>query len=324
MKQNLNDLLASTTENRVYLLHSPESCSIHLTFLLERLQKKIFPTTKYQFQVDRYFKFAEIDNILDNISLFAEQNIIELNFKTKPLASQEEDLLKLIKRIDTNSFLFITTDKLSATSSSWIKKINEIGIVIGILDTDTVPIIHYLLKEAKIAIDTPALNLLLELNHGNIPELMQEINRLILLHHENYIITVDDIQKVDNAIYNIYTLSNAYLAGDLAKSQEILENIFREAADAILIMWIMNEDVKKLLKIKAKLKAGTNLTTAITELRIWGDAINNFKIGARRISYNTLLEVLDMLANLDMNIKGVKNDSPKLLLLTIIKTLCKK
>lgn len=324
MKQNLNDLLSLNNDNNIYVLHSAPACYPYVVFLLDRLQKNLSNTTKYQFQVDRYFKFNDIDNILDNGSLFAEQNIIELNFKTKPLMNQEEELLKLINRIDDNSFLFITTDKLTSTSSKWLKKIDEVGIIVGVNETDTGIIVRNLLQTAKLTIDNTAMSLLLELNAGNIPELMQEINRLTFLCPENHTITINDIQSSDNAQYNIYELSNAYLAGDIHKSRKILDNIYHESADAILIMWMINEDIKKLLKIKAKLKDNININTAIGELRVWGDTINNLKIASNRVSYNSLLEILDKLANLDMSIKGVYNTPPQTILVKILEVLCLK
>lgn len=324
MKQNLNDILARPSDKHIYLLHASPECYSHVMFSLKQLQKALTSAIKYQFQADRYFKFAEIDNILDNDSLFAEQNIIELNFKTKPTIAQENDLLKIMAKINENSYLFIMTEKLTTFSSSWCKKINEIGSIIGLSEADTTVVIQNLLQEAKLTIDNTALNLLLELNLGNIPALMQEITRLTFLCAENHKITVADIESTNNAEYNVYALSNAYLSGDLAKSNKILDNIYQEPGDAILISWMINEDVKKLLKIKARLKDGTNINTAISELRVWGDAVNNLKIASGRISYNTLLNVLDMLANLDMSIKGVQSTPPKIILQKTIETLCKK
>lgn len=324
MKQNLNDILISPSDKHIYLLHASPECYSYVIFSLELLQKKIINAVKYQFQADRYFKFAEIDKILDNDSLFSEQNIIELNFKTKPTVAQENDLLKVIAKINENSYLFITTEKLSAFSNAWCKKINEMGSIIGLSEDDTPIVIRHLLQESKLTIEPKALNLLLELNAGNIPALMQEITRLTFLCPENHKITVADIESTDNAEYNVYSLSNTYLSGDLAKSRKILDNIFQEPGDAILITWMINEDVKKLLKIKARLKDGANIHTAVSELRTWGEAVNHLKNASGRISYSSLLNILDMLANLDMSIKGVQSTPPEIILLQIIQTLCKK
>lgn len=324
MKLNLNDALTSVQKSRVYVLHGTEECYPYISFALDKIQKSITNVVKHQFQVDRYFKFDEVNSLLDNVSLFTEQNLIDLNFKTKPTLAQEEDLIKLINKIDENSFLFITTDKLTNTTSNWLKAANEAGSVIAVSESDTASIISYMCSESKLKINNSALNLLLELNSGNIPELMQETTRLTHLYPDNYEISVNDIQSSDNVQYNIYQLSNAYLSGNLAQSQKILDNIYHEAADAILITWLINEDIKKLLKIKARQKDKINIDRAISELRVWGDAITNLKIATNRISYNSLLDALDQLSILDMAVKGINNENVYIVLLQIIELMCSK
>ena len=325
MKQNLSDILTASVDKQsnIYVLHGVESHYAYIRFVLDHLQYKLENVNKFQFQVDRYFKFDGIHHLLDNGSLFAEQNLIELNFKTKPTSAHEEELVKLLAKLDCNSHLFITTDKLTSTTNSWMKKVNEVnGVIIAVNESDTLPIINYLLKTAHLTINKNALNLLLELNSGNVPELMQEINRLILLYPQNHEISVNDIQGLNNSTYNVYQLSNAYLSGNLEMSQKILAQIYTEAADAILILWIINEDLKKLLKIKAKLKENLNINAAISELRVWGDAIHNLKTASSRLSYNNLLEILEILSELDMVIKGVGEGDIQTILNRILKKIC--
>lgn len=325
MKLNLSDALnAKNNASHIYVFHAVEECYPYINFAVDKIQKGISNVVKHQFQVDRYFKFDEVNSLLDNVSLFAEQNLIDLNFKTKPTAAQENDLVKLINKIDDNSFLFITTDKLTGAASSWLKAANDLGTVIAVTEEDTSTIISYMCRESNLKISNSALNLLLSLNSGNIPELMQEITRLTLLHPENHEISASDIQSSDNAQYNIYQLSNAYLSGDLAHSQKILDNLYHEPADAILITWIISEDIRKLIKIKARVKDKVSVDKAISELRVWGDAISNLKKASNRISYNNLLDVLDKLSLLDMAVKGINNESVYLALLQIIKTICSK
>lgn len=322
MQQNLSDLFKNTQQHNVFLMHNAEEYAPFTEFAKTFLQKPFESTVKYQFHVDRFFKFTELSTILDNASLFAEKNLIELYFKTKPTANQENDLLSLIKHIDDNSYLFIFTDKLSALSSAWIKEVDSRGVVVAIKEIDTVSVIKKILEEHNLQIEQAALNQLLELHTGNPAELMQEITRLSLFYPPNHKISHQDIQKTDNSQYNIYQLSGAYLAADLAKSIAVLDNLYTEPADAILITWVINEDLKKLLKLKAMLKKGISVSSAITQLKVRFDTAKYLQDAEKRLSYASLLEIQDLLANLDLVVKGLKKSDPKVILSKIIKLLC--
>lgn len=324
MIQNLNNLLKEKTAAQICLIHAPDTCYPYVNFTLQYLYTQFGEVNRYKFVADRYFSFAEIHQILGNNSLFAEKNLIEISYKTKPTVAQADELNNLLERVDADTFFIVTTDKLTSLTSAWAKTFNQRGSIIGITEADTPTIIKHMITEAGLKINSAAQNLLTGLNQSNLAQLMQELNKLILLYPKGHEISVNDIQSFDNSQYNIYQLSAAYLSGDLKQSLKILDNIYTEPADAILIMWVINDDVRKLIKLKAKLKDKMNINDAIGELKVWGVAINNLKTASARVQYPTLMQLLESLATLDMMIKGVLNGDVRLHLTEMLTTLCKK
>ncbi|MFN8770121.1 MAG: DNA polymerase III subunit delta [Neisseriaceae bacterium] len=278
----------------------------------------------YKFDIDRYFNFDQVLDIIRSPSLFDEINYIELNYKTKPKEEHQECFSKLYKDLSNSNTLVITCDLLNKNElkANWLKEFDtHSGNVIMLNESSIIPLINHILEQNSLSIAPDALKILISQNESNITQLLQELNTLILYYPSGTRIDYTDIQNNtnDNAKYNIYQLSNAYLSGNLETSISMLDNIYNKTEDAILINWIFSEDVKKLLKIKSKLRANSNINQCMREAGVWGDSTKFFPSALNRISYKSLINILKMLSQLDFMIKGVvdgdiKNQITKILI----------
>ena len=123
----------------------------------------------------------------------------------------------------------------------------------------------------------------------------------------NKIFNKEQVTKLlfNNNKYNIYMLSHAYLSGNLEQAIIIFNQIYTGVEDAILISWIILEDVRKLLKIKNAIKNNITLHNIFYELKIIKDNIQAFTLANSRISYNQILELYQDLSIIDLAIKGL-------------------
>ena len=324
MSQNLSSLLTSTQAPRVCLLHGDEACAPAMTLACEHLYASFAPAIRHRVVADRYFSFANIQELLNDYSLFGDKNFIEVNYKSKPTTAQQEELATIIPKVNDNTMLVLTTEKLPSLSAAWIKLFAGHGMVTGVTTADATTIIKHRLTQAELGIKPQALELLLNLNQANMGQLFQEVNRLSYLHTAGSVIELKDIQNADNSEYNIYQLSTEYLTGNFEKSMKILNNIYHETADVILILWILTEDIRKLIKLKAKMKNQININQALGELKIWGTSLNAFKLAVARLPYATLIELLQLVANLDRLAKGVGQGDVYFELRNILRIFCQK
>lgn len=314
MQQSLNNWLNSTSiDGRVLLISAPEQFDPVLINLIQITKSRLMqPINMLKFVVDRYFDFSLITDSINLKSLFDDSKIIVLNFKTKPSVEQQKQLLQIIPNLDDSVFLLITTDKLDskALTSPWVKSINNIGeiIILGNNSTEVKNWAEYLFKQAGLKVEQQILELLLKMNNDNLPQLYQEINKLILLSNgENRKITLEDAttQLLDNAQYNVFTLANAYLMGNINRTRQIFDNVCQSSEDAILLIWNLGEDLRKLIRLKNAIRNKVDFASSCQELRIWGDAITAFRCAEKRIDYAMTLHYLSRLAELDLMVKGL-------------------
>jgi DNA polymerase-3 subunit delta len=228
-----------------------------------------------------------------------------------------------MNNLNQSIFPIITCDKLTKMElkGAWLKTcvVYEIG------ENQVAAIAKNMFNKHEITINNDALSNLINRNQGNIVALVQDINLLILTVNKGEEITLNLLQQhtVDNAEYNIYQLSRSYLSGGLEESIKILNNIYTLPEDAILINWMLHEDVKRLLKIKNKLREHSNIDKIIRELGFWGESVNCLSVANKRLSYQQLIVIYGQLSTLDMTIKGVKSGDVLDVLKQIIQSFCK-
>lgn len=316
----------SANLGRAVILHSSADYIPLSDIVNNSIAHKFNASHTLTFNADRFFDFAQITDVTSNGSLFDEHTFIRLNFGGKPNASQQKSLIQVLEQLDKNTFLLISCDKLTKTEqkSAWVKTVMTCGLILEIAESQVVTIVQDMFKWQNVTIAHDALNLLINQNQGNIAQLVQETKLLLLAIPNGQTVDINKIQELttDNAQYNIYQLSKSYLSGNLDNSIKILNNLYQAPEDAILIAWVIHEDVKRLLKIKSKLRSQNNIQSIIRELGLWGESVQMLPVAEKRLSYNRLLSLYNDLATLDMSIKGVKGNDVGLHLTQIVKSFC--
>lgn len=294
---------------------------------IQLLCNQLIPSNciKHKFLVDRYFNLDNISSISSCDSLFGESNYIELNFKTKPTSEQQKTLIALLPQITKNNSITIICDKLSKTDlkAKWVSELIKYGTTIAMDSNIVLQQLQHIFKDSQQTISSNALSLLESLNSGNNNQLIQSA---IALSHYQAINDHIDVNEVTNFIsdssnYSIYQLSEAYLSGNLELANKILANLYQNTEDAILIAWIIGEDLKKLLKIKGLLKQKISYSQIANELKIFPKQFSLYQNAEKNITYNSLINNYSQLAILDCAIKGIVNKDVSFLLTQLINSI---
>ncbi len=330
MKQNLADWLQEESiKGNCLLICGSDDCLALTQNLISICQQKLVGFNyRHSFTADRYFNLNEINDIIVSNSLFGDKNFIELSFKTKPNIEQARQLLAILPILDENNFLCISLEKLDKKdlAQEWFATLQSQASYININGdyAEGFAWAQYIFTKNGFSIDPEALETILNLNQNNFAQLYQEINKLCLLFGSPYHITLHDIKNnlLDNAQYNVFALSTAYLSGNLPMVKKIFANVCQSIDEAILVIWNLGEDLRKLIQIKGRVRQNSNFRSAIDGLRIWGEGINHFQAAHQRISYTQLLVYFDRLAQVDLTIKGVKSGDPLVLLENLIINIC--
>lgn len=313
--------------DKVLILNYTKDMSAFSNYINDAIQAKYQSRTVYRINIENLHS-QDLAKQLNNNSLFSQDNYIQLVCNAKPLLAQQNELKILVESLASSDQLTIVFNGLNKKElqEKWANNITAKAKLFNI-DLDSLkPIIQYILKLNQLALTPGAINLLIELNQLNYPQLLQELKRLSYLYPSGSIIEAKTLQQslIDNSNHTIYHLSNAYLAGDLSRSLNILDKLMSSTEDVILINWIILEDIRKLLKIKQKLKQGKQIANILQELYIWGEAKTLLPKANHRLKYSQLLEILDQSSYIDLAIKGLKNADIYQLLTKIILDLCAK
>ena len=322
--QNLSDYLSAKLMANLVIISSPEESYALVNHIISHLRPK--DAQNYKFIADRSFNFKDINDILNSGSLFNDKTYIEINYKTKPTIPHQNELLNIANELNNNTYILITTDKLAKTDyqAPWMKLAK--AWYININDNSATEIVKHILNSNGLSIANQALTLLLELNQKNSNQLIQEITKLCLLFERGHQISLDDIKThaLNNSLYNVYQLNNAYLSGNLKQAIAILSNIYIKTEDAILIQWLINEDIKKLIRLKSKLQQKYSFNEVAGELKIWGSNSHLYQNAVGRLSYSLLINIVDDIALLDMAVKGIVDKDIQLQLVNILTKICSK
>ncbi len=313
MYLSLNNIFKPEFRTNCLLISGSEDCAPLINYVNELCLLRAGENCQRKtFQADRYFNIQIIIELLNETSLFGDRNFIILSFKTKPTVEQQKQLTTVISNLDENNILIINCDKLDKKeqSANWVSQFNQMHDIILLDGNNTESRIWgiHLFANQNLEIESPALDLLISLNQNNLSQLYQEITKLSLIYQAPHLITLTEAQEnlLDNAQFNIFALSNAYLLGNVTQTKKIFMNICNSTEDSILVLWSIGEDLRKLIKIKAALKSTPDINSAISNLRIWGDAVNAFKAANKRISYQKAIFYFNQLAEIDQCIKGIK------------------
>lgn len=325
-----NFLTTALTKSSGVLLSAPEESSVMINFLREqRLARLADNYLRNTYAADRYFQFAVIEELVRSNSLFGDKNWIEVSFKTKPTIEQQQQLISLLPLLDENNYLIISCDKLDKKDqgSSWFKKWNEAGdsLLLAGSEGELRQWTLSLLDVFKLKLDNAALDLLLEMNQSNPAQLHQELIRLSWLFPTSSVISYNELKALllDNSQFTVFAISNHYLRGDVAEVRKVYVQAVQSTEEAILLIWQLGEDLRKLIKIKSALRSNPDFRAVVGDLRIWGESIAPFNQAHQRLSYQQILSYLDELARIDGMIKGIVVGDPLVKLEQLVFNFCR-
>ena len=141
---------------------------------------------------------------------------------------------------------------------------------------------------------------------GNLLAARQEIEKLGLLLPEGNL----DAEAVERAVtdvarYDVFQLSEAWLAGDAARALRIIAALEAEGEGIQLLLWQLSEDIHALAFVLEAAAAGQPVAVAIRNARVWGKRQAAMERAARRLDSNAIASLLAALARLDALSKGI-------------------
>ncbi len=262
---------------------------------------------------EQHFKWAELKNQAQSLSLFSDRRLIDLRIPSgKPGVEGGAALQDYVHHLNDDVLTLVTMPKLdwTAQKSQWFAALAKHGVLIS---ADDIPRNHLpdwlatRLMRQKQSTDKATLEFLADRCEGNLIAASQEIQKLGLLFPPGTV-SFEQVKDavMDVARYDIFTLTEAMLAGDVARYAHVLEGLRAEGTATVLILWAISEEVRTLGKLLQATLSGASLRDAMREIRVRKERQGLIENTARRLKLPHIERAIGHAARLDKMIKGLR------------------
>ena len=268
------------------------------------------------FVADGGFKWDAFAAAQRNLGLFGERKLIDLALPSgKPGTEGARVLEDYATRLGDDTVTLLTLPRLdrAAQSAAWFAALERVGVAIAVYPVERDELPRWLeerLARQRQRVGEETLQFLADATEGNLLAAKQEVDKLALLlpegalEHEAVLRAVADVARFD-----VFQLSEAWLAGEPARSLRILAALEAAGEGVPLILWQLGEDLHALASVLAAAGAGTPIPVAVRNVRAWGKRQAAMERAARRLDPARLPELLLRLARLDALAKGIGKGS---------------
>lgn len=270
-------------------------------------------TEREVFIAEQHFKWAELRNSAQSMSLFAERKVIDLRLPSgKPGVEGAQALQEHCENLPPDTITLISLPKLENTSlkSKWFGALEQHGLIISAEEIPLAALPHWIanrLQRQQQSTDKETLAFLAQRVEGNLLAALQEIQKLALLFPPGAL-SFEQVSSavMDVARYDVFDLSAAMLGGDAARYAHILDGLRAEGTATVLILWSLADDLRLLAKTARALQRGNPLERALREAQAWGPKKPLVERAVRRFSPTFAEHALQRAAQIDRLIKGLR------------------
>jgi DNA polymerase III subunit delta len=264
--------------------------------------------------VESGFKWDVFSAANRNLGLFGSRKLVDLRIPGgKPgiegARVLEDYATHAQESSDTVTLITLPRLDRAAQNSAWFAALERVGVSVAVapLERDELPqwIAARLARQGQRA-SRDTLQFLADNTEGNLMAAQQEIEKLGLLLPEGML----DAEAVEQAVadvsrFDVFALSEAWLAGDAARVYRILVSLEGEGEGVPLLLWQLGEDLHALAGVLMAVAGGTSAATAVKSARVWGKRQAAMERAARRVSPAAIPRLLTRLAELDALAKGI-------------------
>jgi DNA polymerase-3 subunit delta len=224
----------------------------------------------------QWFDWAALAASSSNLSLFAEQRLVELRLPTgKPGRDGSKAIAELVEQLGTDLMLIVSAPKLdkSGASSKWVKALDARGVHLTIWPIGPRELPGWIaarMRAAGLQPDRGAAALIADRVEGNLLAAGQEIEKLRLLLGEGPVSEEEVANAVaDSSRYDVYKLVDAAMAGDAQRAVKILGGLRAEGLEPVIVFWALGRELRTLTSLAEAVESRGDLGAAMQRARVW-------------------------------------------------------
>ena len=311
----------------LYVLHGDEP------LLIQEAQDAIRTAARAQGHTERsvfavqgaHFDWGEVQAAGGSLSLFADKQLIELRIPSgKPGKDGSPALQQLAEQAAGNdsTLLVVMLPRLDrqTKTSAWFAALEAHGVSIQVEPVERKDLPSWIaqrLAQAGLRVadgeeGQRSLQFFADRVEGNLLAAHQEVQKLALLYAAQdgspAILGFDAIEQavLNVARYDVFKLSETVLAGQMARTQRMIDGLQAEGVAEVLVHWALSEDIRALKRVKDAMGLGQPLPMALREQRVWGAKERLFERVLPRLTEPNLRRLIQSAHVVDGIVKGLK------------------
>ena len=222
--------------------------------------------------VEAKFDWNDLARAGAGLSLFATKRLIEVRLPTgRPDKDGSAAIAGWCKSTAPDTLLLILASEWSKKhEGAWVREVERTGVYLPIksLRVDELPAwIRARMRSRGFTPDDDAVALLASRAEGNLLAIAQEIDKLAMLREGGRVGAAElEALDADNALFDVFKLSDAALAGDAARALRVLSGLRAEGEDLIpMLGWLLTQ-----LELALRLASADDFATAArAEYNFW-------------------------------------------------------
>lgn len=279
-----------------------------------------------------HFDWSEVLAAGSAMSLFADKQIIEIRIPSgkpgKDGSPAIQQMAEGTQGSDSTLTLFILPRLDQMTKKgAWFGALDSFGVTVQIDPIERRNLPEWLgqrLRTAGLRVKPGeegerTLKFFADRVEGNLLAAHQEIQKLSLLHPsaasaqpsatELTELSFDQVEAavLNVARYDVFKLSEAVLAGNVARTQRMLDGLQAEGEAEVLVHWALQEDIRNLYRVRTLMDDGQPLPLALQTARVWGTKQKLYERILPRLTMQDAGQLLHAAHQVDGIVKGLKS-----------------
>ena len=214
--------------------------------------------------IEAGFDWSSLLAATQSVGLFTEKKLLEIHSPSgKPGKEGSSALQQLAENPPEDICLLLLLPKMERlqTQSKWFQTWLKAAIILEAKAVNQSALPQWIknrLQARKLDIDNEALALFVEKVEGNLLAAQQEIDKLALIHPQGHIVNLSEAQAAvaNVARFDVYQLSSSWMMQDTTRLLRLLDSLVAEGSEPVLLLWVVSEDIRTLLRLLAAFKQG--------------------------------------------------------------------
>lgn len=245
----------------------------------------------------------------NSYSLFSDTIFINGLFEKKSIdAASKKIITQYLDSINSRCFMVIRAPEVPAKQILWLTNHAHVVVVVA-YPLNALAMKQWIsaqLKKHALQCKASIPDLIYQYTQGNMLASAQVIEKIALTHAPgSHISEQQALEHVSNQCeHSLYELIDACLLGQADKALQIIRQAANNKTESILVLWMLTQEVRVLVQLKALLQKNISISTATAQLKIWSSRTSLYQARLKQLDSTLLAQLLRYAFLIDARIKS--------------------